>query len=85
MHPYVHSSMIYSSQDLTAQVSIRNKQIKNKKSSDIFVQCNTTQLYFLKEMLPFAMAWMELEIIMRIEISQSEKDKYHMISFICGI
>jgi len=29
--------------------------------------------------------WMELESIMLSEISQSEKDKYHMISLICGI
>ena len=38
-----------------------------------------------KEILPFATAWMDLEIIMLSEISQSEKDKYHMISLICGI
>ena len=35
-----------------------------------------------KEFLPFATAWMDLESIMLSEISQSEKDKYHMISFI---
>ena len=32
------------------------------------------------EILPFAMTWMELESIMLSEISQSEKDKHHMIS-----
>ena len=37
------------------------------------------------EILPFAIMWMELESIMLSEISQSEKDKYHMISLICGI
>ena len=37
------------------------------------------------EILPFAMTWMELEGIMLSKISQSEKDKYHMISLICGI
>ena len=30
------------------------------------------------------MTWMELERILS-EISHSEKDKYHMISLICGI
>ena len=35
-----------------------------------------------KELLPFATAWMELEIIMLSEISQAVKDKYHMISSI---
>ena len=34
------------------------------------------------EIWPFAMMWMELEGIMLSEISQSEKDKYYMISLI---
>ena len=38
-----------------------------------------------KEILPFATAWRGLENIMLSEISQSDKDKYHMISLICGI
>ena len=38
-----------------------------------------------KKILPFAAAWMDLENVMLSEISQSEKDKYHMISLICGI
>ena len=38
-----------------------------------------------KELLPFATVWVDLENIMLSEISQSEKDKYHMISLIRGI
>ena len=38
-----------------------------------------------KELLPFVTAWMELENIMLSEISQSVKDKYHMISTVRGI
>ena len=40
-----------------------------------------------KELLPFMTAWMELEnmSIKLSEISQSLKDKYHMISLIRGI
>ena len=38
-----------------------------------------------KELLLFATAWMDLENIMLSEISQSEKDTYHVISHICGI
>ena len=34
------------------------------------------------ESLPFAMMWMELKGIILIEISQSKKGKYHMISLI---
>ena len=33
-----------------------------------------------KKILPFATVQMDLEITMLSEISQSEKDKYHMIS-----
>ena len=32
-----------------------------------------------KKILPFVTVWMDLENIMLNEISQSEKDKYHMI------
>ena len=34
--------------------------------------------------MPFAATWMDLEIIVS-EVSQKEKDKYRMISLICGI
>ena len=34
------------------------------------------------EILPFATTWMELEVIMLGEISQSEKDKNQMTSLI---
>ena len=34
------------------------------------------------KILPFVIVWMGLENIMLSEISQSEKDKYHMISII---
>ena len=38
-----------------------------------------------KEIMPFAAAWMDLEIIILSEVYQKEKDKYHVISPICGI
>ena len=43
-----------------------------------------TMEYYLamrkNEIMPFAAMWMELEGIMLNEISQSEKDRYHMFS-----
>ena len=36
------------------------------------------------EILSFEATWMDLEIIILSEVSQTEKDKY-MISLICGI
>ena len=35
--------------------------------------------------MPFAATWMDLEIIILSEVSETETDKYHMISPICGI
>ena len=37
------------------------------------------------EIMPFAATWMQLEIIILSKVSQTKKDKYHMISLICGI
>ena len=37
------------------------------------------------EIMPFASTWMDPEIITLSEVNQKEKDKYHMISLICGI
>ena len=36
------------------------------------------------EIMPFAAIWMDIEIVILSEVSQTEKDKY-MISLICGI
>ena len=46
-------------------------------------QWNTTQPSKKHtKILPFAMTWMELDGVMLNEISQSEKDNYHMNSLI---
>ena len=37
------------------------------------------------EIMPSAVTWMDLEIVILSEVSQEEKDKYHMILLICGI
>ena len=35
--------------------------------------------------MPFAATWMDLEMIILSEVRQTQKDKYHIISLICGI
>ena len=35
--------------------------------------------------MPFAATWVELETLILSEVSQTEKDKYHMISHIWNI
>ena len=55
-----------------------------KQLCDIY----TTEYYLViqkKKLLSFATVWMDLENIMLNEISQSEKDKHHIVSLICGI
>ena len=37
------------------------------------------------ETMPFRATWLQLEIIILSKGSQKEKDKYHVISLICGI
>ena len=49
---------------------------------------NTMEYYSAikkNERMPFEAARMDLEIIILSEVSLTEKDKYHMISLICGI
>ena len=65
-----------------AQVSISRRV--EKQLWDIY----TMEYYSAikkKKVLPFVTVWVDLENIMLSEISQSEKDKYHMILLICGI
>ena len=37
------------------------------------------------EIMPFAATWMDLEIVILSEVSQTEKEKYHMILLMCRI
>ena len=54
----------------------------------IYTHTHTMKYYSAikkNEILPFAATWMDLEYIILSEVSQTEKDKYYMISLICGI
>ena len=47
----------------------------------------TTEFYSAiekNEIMPFAVTWMQLEILILSRVNQKGKDKYHMISLICG-
>ena len=37
------------------------------------------------KIIPFAATWMDPESIILSEVSQTEKDKHHMMLLICGI
>ena len=38
-----------------------------------------------KETMPSAVTWMQLEIVILNDVSQKEKDKYHMISYMWNL
>ena len=73
----------YSSQDMeTTLMSITDEWIK--KMWDI----HTVEYYSTikkNEIMPLAATWMDLEIIILSEVSQTEKDKYHVILLTSGI
>ena len=49
----------------------------------IYTHIHTMEYYSAikkNEILPFAATWMDLEIIILSEVSQTEKDKYCMLS-----
>ena len=83
-HLYVHCSVIYNCWGMeVAQVSISrwvDKTTMGHLHNGILLGCKKKN-----ESLLFVTAWMDLENIMLSEISQSEKDKYHMISLMGGI
>ena len=37
------------------------------------------------EIMPFVATWIDLEITIHSEVSQTDKDKYHTILLTCGI
>ena len=84
-HLYVHCSIIYNCQDIEAPpVSISkwvDETTMGHSHNGILLGCKSKE----ENYTPFATAWMDLEDIMLSEKSQSDKDKYHVISRICGI
>ena len=54
----------------------------------VYLHIHTMEYYSTikkDKIMPFAATWMDLEIIILTEVSQTEKDKYHIISLKCGI
>ena len=47
----------------------------------------TTEYYSAikrNKIVPFAETWIDLETVIQSEVSQKEKNKYHIILLICG-
>ena len=84
MHPYVHCSIVYNSQD-TEAILVPIKRKMGKDVVCIYIHTHTQEYYsaIKNEILLFVKTWMKLESIMLSKISQ--RKKYCMISLICGI
>ena len=77
VHPRVHCSISYNSQDM--------QQFKCPSMNEFIKELSLThtQEYYLatkEEILPLVTPWMDLEGIMLSEISQTVKNKHHIIS-----
>ena len=81
--PYAHSSTIHNSQDMETPKCPSTDEWIN----EMWFIYTMEHYWAIKknEIMPFAATWMDLEIIMLREVSQIEKDEFHMVSLICGI
>ena len=69
MHPNVHCSTIYNSQDMEDEWMKKMWYIYKMEYYSAIKK---------NEIMPFAATQMDLEIIILSEVSQTEKDKYHI-------
>ena len=82
MYPYVHCSIIYNSQDMeAAQVSTDRRMGKE----DVVYIHEGILLSHKNEYNPAICSNMDGPRRYYAKWNKSDKDKYHMISFICGI
>ena len=85
-HLYVIAALFIIAKSGNSQST--HQQMSGYKSCGTVRNSYTVEYYMavkMKELTLCVTARIDLEIIMPSEISQSEKDKYHMISSICGI
>ena len=82
MRPYVHCSLF-----IVAKIWKQPKcpSVGVDKKAVVHLQNGILLGHKMKKNLSFATAWMDPDSIVLSEISQSETDKYHMISLICRI
>ena len=59
-----------------------NPSVPEKKLSQLLLKTSAVKK---NEIKPFAATWMDLEIIILSEVTQREREKYHMTSLLRGI
>ena len=83
MHPNVHCSTFYNSQDMENHKCPSTEEWIKKMWYIYTMECYSA--IKKDELIPCVATQMDLEIILLSEVNQKEKEKYHMMSFICGI
>ena len=68
MHPNIHCSTIYNSQDVEALMDEWVKKMWYTYTMEYYSDTRKN------EIVPFAATWIDLEIVILSEISQTEKD-----------
>ena len=82
MHPNVHCSTIYNSQDMERILMSINRRLDKDNVVHIY---NGVLAIKKNKIVPSAEMWMDLEIVIQGEVSQKEENKYYMLTHICGI
>ena len=75
----------WAGQKVHSDFSIRCNQNPNEHVGPHNIYNGILLSYKMNEIMPFLATWLDLEIVTLSEVSQTEKDKYHMILLICGI
>ena len=88
IYVYIHTAISLCCTAETNTAKQLNSNTKNSKKM-WYIYTMEYDSYYLaikrNEIMPFAATWMYLETVVLSEVSQTEKDKYHMLSLICGI
>ena len=66
------------------QSGVLSPALQPRAPWSLHFQISIINTYCKDQIVPFAITWMDLEGIRLSEISQMEKDKYRMLSLICG-
>ena len=83
MYPIVHCSTIYNSQNMETLICpLTDEWIKKQWYIYTMEYYSATKRNTFESVL---MRWMNLEPIIQNEVSQKEKDKYHILTHIYGI
>ena len=85
MHPPMFTTALFTIAKTWKQPKCPSTDEWIKKVWYIYIHNGIYSAITKNEIMPFAATWMQLEIVILSEVSQKEKDKYHMISLVCGI